>query len=144
MLRPAVHATTFDASHLAALLAAREAVPAAPGIITQAVTVWDSAIPLCCFGISSPWPGLGMAWCEERDPQAMHTHGRQIGRLLKHYWTSWLADGQYQRIESRAPATHLGAQRLVQWLGFQLVSAKPHYGPHDQTVLEYVYYPEGT
>lgn len=132
---PALWSTPFEAAHLAGL--AHDA-----GVLSQqALTMWDGEEPLCCFGISSPWPGLGFAWCAERDPVAMDVHGRRVGLAIVRQWRQWLREGGYQRIESRAPQSHAAAQRLLRWLGFAASAVKPHYGPDDRTVVEFVYYP---
>ena len=130
--------TPFDPAHLALLQAE---APLAPAPSMVAVTLWDGAAPLCCFGISSPWPGMGFAWCEERDPLIMRAHGRRVGLALARHWRQWVAAGTYRRIESRAPADHAAANALLEWLGFDFVALKPGYGREGQTVCEYVYYP---
>src|SRR5882672_2648228 len=110
--------STFDAAHLVGLT--HDTLQ----FSSQAVTIWDGEQPLCCFGISSPWPGLGFAWCAERDPEQMQLIGRRIGLTIARTWRQWLTEIHYQRIESRAPETHAAAQRLLRWLGFQQVSVK--------------------
>jgi hypothetical protein len=131
--------TPFEPVHLAGL-----SVPPSTEVHTQALTIWDGdSTPLCCFGITSPWPGLGVAWCAERDPAQMRHLGRLVGLTMARTWRQWLAEVPYQRLESRAPQTHAAAQRLLRWLGFTQVSVKPHYGPDDITVVEYVLYPKG-
>jgi RimJ/RimL family protein N-acetyltransferase len=136
-LRTALHTTPFDASHLQGLQAVE-----GRAVSMCALTVWDGEEPLCCFGITSPWPGLGVAWCAERDAEAMALHGRRVGLLIARMWRQWLVEGHYRRIESRAPRSHRAAQRLLDWLGFEFVAAKRLYGPDNITVFEYVYFPK--
>lgn len=134
--------THFLPEHLASLAHARGEDVSPVQMTSQALTLWDGEFPVCCFGITSPWPGLGVAWCEERDQASMQAQARAIGRAIHRAWCGWLATGHYRRIESRAPADHAAAQRLLRWLRFTLVATKPHYGRLGETVMEYVYYPK--
>lgn len=128
----------FSPAHLGALLQAKgQSLP--PPAVVRALTVFDGEQPLCCFGISSPWSGLGIAWCEEREP--LLQHGRRVGLVIARAWRQWLAEHHYARIESRVPVDHADARRLLLWLGFVFVAAKPWYGPDGKDVWEYVYYP---
>lgn len=109
--------------------------------VTKALTIVDGQGVLCCFGISSPWPGLGMAWCEERDPLSMQAHGRRVGLAIHRAWRQWLAEGQYRRIECHHPQTHDASRRLVQSLGFTNPTVKPAYLRDGGTAVAWEFYP---
>lgn len=114
-----------------------------PVVTMQAVTILEGAVPLCCFGITSPWPGLGFAWFEERDQGSMQKYRFRVARVVLRHWQQWLGEGAYQRIECHVPRQHIAAMLLARWLGFEWVAEKPHYGRDGETIMEGVYYPRG-
>lgn len=115
--------------------------PVVPSAQSRTILLMGDVI--CAFGISSPWPGLGFAWCEERDTLSMQCYGLSIKRCIKRYWGQWITEEQYARIECRAPVArpNLAIHRLVSWLGFTEVCDKPGYGRAGETMREYVWYP---
>lgn len=132
----------FVPEHLAALFATRGELWAPPVPVASACTIVDAEGPVCCFGLTEVWPGLGLAWCEERDTASMVHHGIRMGLHIRRGWDRWRQARTYRRIECRVPAGHEAAHRLVQWLGFHPLVTKPGYGLKGETVIEYVWYPQ--
>jgi hypothetical protein len=109
----------------------------------QAWTLRDDEGVVCCFGLTSPWPGYARVWCEERDPATMQHYRHQVGRVLWQHWQECIVDSTYRRVDACVPQTHTASRQMVEAMGFHLVAVKPHYGPEDETMVEYVYYPRG-
>jgi hypothetical protein len=109
----------------------------------HAWTLADAEGIVCCFGLTSPWPGYARVWCEERDPATMQRYRCEVGRVLWQHWQRWIVASAYRRVEACVPQTHAASRQMVEAMGFQVVAVKPHYGPEDETMVEYVYYPGG-
>lgn len=103
--------------------------------LTHAVTVLSEGEPLCCFGITTLWPGVGHAWFLERHSLAGHPYARRIARAVLRAWTRFTPDFRY--IEALAMADRPESQRLAAWLGLVPVVEKPGYGPGGETMVAY-------
>lgn len=106
------------------------------------VSLHDETGPLCCFGIASPWPGLGIAWMEEVSSEALAPHRYQVASTVLRHFRRWTQETPYRRIEAHAPCAHALANRLLRKLGFVLVTRKLAYGRGGESVNEYCWLPK--
>lgn len=105
--------------------------------LTHAITVLSEGEPLCCWGISTLWPGVGLAWFLERQPLAGHPYASRIARAVLQAWRGWQPDFRY--VEALVVAEREDSRRLIEWCGFECLACKPRYGPGGETMLEYVW-----
>lgn len=108
--------------------------------LTQARTLWGNDEPVCAFGITSPWPGLGVVWFLERDVALSQQYARAIARHVWCWLRCWEPD--YRRLEALPLADRADSCRLIEWLGFQRSVEKSGYGPNGETMIEYVKFPQ--
>jgi len=108
-----------------------------------AVTIYDKTGPLCCFGITSPWAGYGVAWFLERDPLEVGRHSVGVGRHVVSAFGLWTRETAYRRLDAFPPLLHCASCRLVERLGFSYEGQMPGYGIGGETHLRYVWFPEG-
>lgn len=103
--------------------------------LTHAVTVLSEGEPLCCFGITPLWPGVGYAWFLERQPLAGHPYAARMARAVRQAWRRFTPDFRY--IEALVVEGREDSRRLAEWLGLVPVARKPGYGPGGETMVEY-------
>jgi hypothetical protein len=114
----------------------------APMPTPYALVLHDDQGPVCAFGIASPWPGMGIAWLEERDQASAQAHAYQIGAAVLRSFRRWTTETSYRRIEAHAPVLHPLANKLLLALDFQWVATKHHYGRQGEAVHEYCWLPK--
>jgi hypothetical protein len=108
-----------------------------PAQLDRALTACAEDEPLCCWGITTVWPGVGIAWFLERQPWATHAMASRIARAVMRSWQTWHQDFRY--VEALVALERDDARRLIEWLGFVRVVVKPGYGPTGGTMLEYAW-----
>jgi hypothetical protein len=113
----------------------RAAVSVLPAYLVHAFTVLEDGVPLCMWGITPLWPGVGSAWFLERQVLAEHPAAKRIARAVWQTWTQHC--GEFRYVEAFVLEGRADSQRLLEWLGFEPVCCKPGYGPAGETFVEY-------
>lgn len=93
--------------------------------------------PLCCFGLSTLWSGVGLAWFLERDPARTQPYRMRIARMILAWWRVWANEFRY--VEALVMADRDDSRRLIEWLGFVPLVTKEGYGPGGETMIEYAW-----
>jgi len=106
------------AAHLAAMQR-RVDVSLSPAMLTHAWTFLVEGQPLCCFGITTLWPGVGHAWFLERDAALHAPYARQIGRAVLRAWRHVRREFRY--VEALVVMEREDSRRLIECLGFEPV-----------------------
>lgn len=105
--------------------------------LAHALTVMRDNLPLCCWGIQTFWPRVGMAWFLERYCLAGDPQASRIARAIARTWEQWQPDFRY--VEALVLADREDSQRLIRWCGFEYLATKVGYGPGGETMHEYVW-----
>lgn len=95
----------------------------------------DASVPLCCFGITTMWQGVGSAWFLERTQERTQQQTLAIARYVWEWWHIWIRDFRY--VEALARADREDSRRLLAWLGCEIACIKQGYGPLGETMVEY-------
>jgi hypothetical protein len=103
--------------------------------LAYAWTALDAGEPVCAWGLTPLWPGVGMLWCAEGPLLAGHRQRWQIARAMWRHWQQYR--GEFRYVEACALETRPDSQNLLMYLGFRLVCRKPGYGMNGETLLEY-------
>lgn len=105
--------------------------------LDRAITVLSEEEPLCCWGVTTLWPGVGVAWLLERQRLTGHPYASRIARAVRRTWEGWSRDFRY--VEALVMADRPDSQRLIAWCGFMCTARKEGYGPGGETMLEYTW-----
>lgn len=109
--------------------------PLTPAQLVYAVTVMSEGEPLCCWGITPLWDGVGHAWFLERQPLTGHPLASRIARAVWRQWRVWQSDFRY--VEALPLAERHDSCALIAWLGFWPVHLKEGYGPGGEAMMLY-------
>jgi hypothetical protein len=104
-------------------------------LLSRAVTICAEAEPLCCYGVTEVWAGVGVAWFLEQQPWMGHPYARAMARHVLRAWRAWQRDFRY--VEALVVDTRADSRRLAEWLGFVPVLVKEAYGPGGETMIAY-------
>jgi hypothetical protein len=106
-----------------------------PEVLTRAITLCAETEPLCCFGVTEVWAGVGVAWFLEQQPWTGHPLASRMARQVLRAWQGWQRDFRY--VEALVVDTRVDSRRLAEWLGFVPVLVKEAYGPGGETMIAY-------
>jgi len=99
------------------------------GVVFQhGVTLCVGNLPLCAWGITPLWTGVGVIWLFRQSAEAMAAHALPVARTMRRVWAAWMSGHPYRWVECLIREDDRLMHRLLPWLGFQWCCTKWHYG----------------
>jgi hypothetical protein len=99
-------------------------------------TLLANEVPVVCFGLILPWPGLAVLWSFFSATAPAHRY--MLWKVLTDQWRDMQDDyPELLRVETLTLEYDPDAHRVVEHLGFTLECRKPCYGPRGETFISW-------